>query len=256
MKLIRLWIALVGVVAAVSVYGASDGRVAELRLQGDKAFDAFDNVTALGYYESAWQLDGEDATLLARLTWTCNNVGEDLGSKESEQYFEKAIGYIEALKRLAPDEAQTWFLSAITSGNLGLHRGGKQKVTLSRHVAEDAERCITLDPDYAPGYVTLGVYYREVATLNVILRTIASKLLGGLPAGTLEEAEQMLLKGAEKDPASGYAQYELARTYEAMARPDDAVVHYRKLLELPATDHEIPKFKEAARTRIAALVKQ
>jgi tetratricopeptide (TPR) repeat protein len=227
----------------------------DLVQKGDAAFDRFDNSAALGYYEKAWELDKTDAELLARLTWTCNNVGEDLDSKKSEEYFEKAIAYSKILKEMDPENPRTWFLSAITSGNLGLYRGGKQKVTLSRHVAEDAQRSIDIDPDYAPAYVTLGVYYREVATLNVVLRTIAKKILGGLPSGTLEDSEKMLLTGIEKDPTSGYAEYQIAKTYEAMDENEKAILHYKKLLALPATDHQIPSFKEEAKKRIAKLGK-
>jgi len=243
-------------VALSSNLALAQDDVAELRRQGDEAFDRFENLTALGYYEKAWLIDKQDPQLLSRLTWTCNNVGEDLDSKESELYFEKAIAYSEELKELAPDDSLTWFLSAITSGNLGLHRGGKQKVTLSRHVAEDAQKCIALDPDYAPGYVVMGVYYREVASLNPFLRLIAKRLLGGLPSGTLEDAESMLLQGVEKDPKSGYAYFQLATTYEAMKEPAKAIANYQKMIELPVTDHQDPTFKEVAKERIDKLSKK
>lgn len=252
MKTYVLSVIIIGCIASALVCAAAD--IVELREQGDKAFDQFDNITALQFYEKAWSLsDKQDAELLSRLTWTCNNVGEDLDKKKSEPYFEKAIEYSKELKKLAPEDPQTWFLSAITSGNLGLHRGGKQKVTLSRHVAQDAQKAIEIDPDYAPAYVTLGVYYREVATLNPVLRTIAKKLLGGLPSGTLADSEQMLRKGIEKDPSSGYAHYQLAKTYKAMKQPDKAVPEYKILLSLPESDHEEPKFKQEAKTYIQDL---
>lgn len=250
----HLYIAMLTLACCSASMAEPSGRVEELRHQGDTAFNQFDNMAAFGFYEQAWQLsDKQDASLLARLTWTANNVGEDLASKESERYFEKAIIYSQNLKKLAPDNPETWFLSAITSGNLGLYRGGKQKVTLSRHVAEDAQKAIDLDPDYAPAYVTLGVYYREVATLNPILRGIAKSLLGGLPSGTLADSETMLLTGIEKDPSSGYAHYQLAKTYKAMKQPQKELAAYKKLLTLPDTDHEEPKFKQEAKAYIKDL---
>ncbi len=247
-----VWAALLlaGGVAAAA-WGADE--LATLVKRGDEAFAAFDNLAALNFYQAAWKLAPGDADLLTKLTWTCNNVGEDLNSKASEAYFEQAIKYAEELKRLAPQQAKTWFLSAITNGNLGLHRGGRQKVTLSRHVAEDAKRCIALDPDYSPGYVVLGVYYREVATLNWALRQVAQRLLGGLPSGTLEDAERMLLTGIEKEPGNLYAHFQLAKTYEEMKRPDKAAVYYRNVVRLPVVDHQDPVFKKQSIARLREL---
>lgn len=221
--------------------------------QADDYYDAFDNRDAMQLYEKAWHEDPTNVHVLTRLTWTCNNIGEELDSRESEPYFAQAIGYAEKLKELAPDQALTWFLSAITSGNLGLYRGGREKVTLSRHVAEDAERAIALDPSFSPGYVVLGVYYREVAQLNWALRMVARHLLGGLPEGTLEGAEKMLLKGIEKEPGNVYAHYQLALTYEAMKQPDKAIRYYRNVISLPVVDHQDPVFRERASARIREL---
>ena len=192
---------------------------------------------------------------LTELTWSYNNVGEDLASDASELYFEKAVEHAEKLKKLAPERALTWFLSAISNGNLGLHRGGKQKVTLSRNVRSDALKAIELDPEFSPGYVVLGVYYREVATLNWALKAIAKSMLGGLPSGSLEDAKEMLLKGVEKDPRSVYAQYQLAVTYETTKKKKaEALAAYKQVVALPATDHEDAKFKKIAAERIKELM--
>ena len=222
---------------------------------GDQYFATFDNVRALEYYRQAYQKAPQDAELLAKLTWTCNNVGEDVDGKNSAAYFEQAASYAEELRNLAPQSAKTYFLLAMTKGNLALHRGGRQKVTLSRHLERDARRCIELDPQYSPGYATLGVYYREVATLNWVLKKVAQELLGGLPEGSLEQSEAMFLKAIEADPGNVYAHYQLALTYEAMAQPAKAVTHYRKVLALPIVDHQDPVFRQRSQQRLAKLAR-
>lgn len=227
-----------------------------LQQKGDAAFDQFDNKKALTYYEKALSLDPQNAYLLNKLTWTCNNVGEDLASKESEGYFTKAIAYAEKLKKVAPQKAETWFLVAISHGNLGLFSGGKKKVAGARRVVNAAEKCLELDPDYAPGYVTLGIYYREVAGVNGLLRAFANRFYGGLPTGTLEDAERMIMKGIIKDPKSLYAYYQLAKTYEEMDDEKKALICYRKVLELPVTEHQDPEFKKEAGARIKKLEKE
>lgn len=228
-------------------------KVADWIREGDEAFDNFDNLKALMFYERAWALDKKNVELLMKLTWTCNNVGEDVGEKKAEPYFKKAAEYAEKLKELAPKQAKTWFLSAITNGNLALVSGVKKKVVSSGNVARDAKKCIELDPDYGPGYVALGIYYREVASQNRFVRAIADKLLGDLPEGTLEDSEKMLLKGVEEDSESIYAHFQLAKTYEALKKPDKAIIFYKALQKLPVTDHQDPEFKKIARERLRKL---
>lgn len=243
-------LALAGVMAWVPCLVAGD-----LVAQGDHYYAEFDNAKALECYRKAYAQDAQDAELLAKLTWTCNNVGEDLASKASEAYFEQAVQYAEALGKLAPQNARTYFLLAMTKGNLALHRGGRQKVTLSRTLERDARRCVELDPKYSPGYATLGVYYREVAMLNWVLKKVAQELLGGLPDGTLEESEAMFLKAIAADPGNVYAHYQLAVTYEALDLPGKAVQYYRKVLELPIVDHQDPLFRRRSQERIAKLTR-
>lgn len=227
----------------------------EWRAKGDAEFAKFDNKKALEWYEKAWRLEPGNADLLNQLTWTCNNVGEDLASKESERYFLKAIFYAEKLKQAAPDKAETWFLVSISNGNLGLFQGGKKKVAGARTVVEAAQKCVELDPDFGPGYVALGIYYREVAGVNGILRAFANRFYGGLPTGTLEDAETMILKGIAKDPESLYAYYQLGKTYEEMDKKKKAVYCYRKVLAFPVTEHQDPVFKKDATERIKKLEK-
>ncbi|MBN2451797.1 MAG: tetratricopeptide repeat protein [Lentisphaeria bacterium] len=245
----------VGLVWFFLAAGLSLAGVEDLVAKGDAAFDAFDNRSAMEYYREAYRQSPRDVRLLTRLTWACNNVGEDLDSKASEPYFEEAVRYAEALGTLAPERAETHFLLAISSGNLALYKGGREKVRLSRHVERDAKRAIAIDPGYSPAYAALGVYYREVATLNWALKLLAKSLLGGLPDGTLGMAEEMFLTAIEKDAANAYAHYQLAVTYEVMKEPRKAAVYYRKVLEIPVADHQDPVFQRQARARLAVIGK-
>jgi Tfp pilus assembly protein PilF len=242
--------ALVAITLAGTVYAET---AEELAKQGDEYYAQFENRKAFDAYKKAYGLKPDDADILAKLTWSCNNIGEDLDSKESEKYFEQAAEYAKELEKLAPKSAKTYFLLAITKGNLAIYRGGKEKVRLSRNVEKDAKKAIQLDPDYSPPYAALGVYYREVATLNWALKMFAKHLLGGLPDGTLADAEKMFRKAIEKDPGNVYAHYQLGLTYEEMDQPKKAVGEYHKVLELPIVDHQDPIFRKESRERLAKL---
>ena len=214
--------------------------------KGMALFKGFKNQEAVPFLEKAWAENPGNPTVLTELAYAYNNTGEDLDSKASEACYEKAVACSEKLRVLAPDRAETYFLLSMTYGNLAMFRGGREKVRLSREIEGLARKGVELDPTYSPNYAVLGVYYREVATLNPILRGFAKYLLGGLPSGTLEDSERMFLKSIATDPANVYGTYQLALTYGEMDRPDKAAAMYRKVLALPIVDHQDGKWRIAA----------
>ena len=62
-----------------------------------------------------------------------------------------------------------------------------------------------------------------------------------------------LLKAIATDAGNVYAHYQLALTYEAMAKPAKAVEYYHKVLLLPIVDHQDHLFRRWSLERIAKL---
>jgi tetratricopeptide (TPR) repeat protein len=223
--------------------------------KGDEYYQNFDNSGALAEYEKAYELAPEEFEVLMRLTRSCNNVGEDLDSKESEPYFEKAVEYAELMLEKFPDKVETYYYLSVSYGNLALFAGGKTKVKLSRNVKINAEKAIELDPQRPEPYVVLGIYYREIANLNRVLKAFAKVFFGGLPGGTNEDAEQSLLKAIELKPTYINAHFQLAKTYEKMKEKEKAIANYEKILELPQDDHQDDAIKTKAEERLEKLKK-
>jgi tetratricopeptide (TPR) repeat protein len=224
--------------------------------KGDEYVRAFENVKAVAEYEQAHRLAPESYEALVKLSRACRDAGEQLkaqGSKDAERYFEQGVRYAEALKQSFPDRAEPYYYAATNYGHLALYRGGKAKVRLSREIEKNAKKAIEVDPAFVPPYVTLGVFYREVANANAFMKAIAKTILGGLPDGTNEDSERMLRKAIELAPADVYAHFELASTYEKMKRKDRAVEELKKVLDLPATAHRDARLKAEARKKLDAL---
>jgi tetratricopeptide (TPR) repeat protein len=224
--------------------------------QGDKYYSKFDNLDAIREYEKAYQLSPNGFDVLSKLANAYNDYGEDLKDSNSdgaETYFKDAIKYAEILKNKYPTRVESYFLVASAYGNLALYKGGRDKVTLARNLEKYAKKAIEIDPNFAPAYVILGIYYRETATLNVIQKTFATAFLGGLPRGSLNDSRRALLKAEELSPQSIYTHFELAETYEKLNEQDKAIVEYRKVLELPLSDHQDKMKKQKAENRIRNL---
>jgi tetratricopeptide (TPR) repeat protein len=226
---------------------------AEAAAQGVALLNAFKNKEAIPFLERAYAASPTNAAVLTRLTEAYCNAGEDLDNAESEAYYKKAVAYADTLKTLAPDKAETYFHICVAYGDLALFKDGKEKVTLSRNIEAMARKGIELDPTYSRPYSVLGVYYREIASLNPVLRTFAKYLLGGLPDGTLADSERMFLKSIELEAGNVYGHYQLAVTYEKMGKPDQAAAMYRKVLALPMVDHQDAKWRRLSTERLKAL---
>ena len=230
--------------------------------RGDKYYDQFNNLEALKSYEEAYKICPESHEALMKLTRAYNDVGEDLrgaagsdGSKsvEVEEHFKNAVKSANLVLEKFPDEKTTYFLLAVSYGNLALYKGGEEKLTLGRDVEKYANQAIEIDPKFAPAYVVLGIYYREIASVNGLKKAIANSFLGGLPDRTLDDSQRVLTKALELSPGSPYVHYDLGKTYEKLGEKEKAIEHYNKVIELPAVDHDDLRKKSLAEIQVKKL---
>ena len=222
--------------------------------KGDQYYEQFKNKSALAEYKKAYKIAPNDYEVLIRLVRAYNDVGEDIGTDEAESYYIEAIKYAKILQERFPNKAETYFYLVVSEGNLAQLKGGKEKIRLGRNIETYAKKIIALDPKFYQGYVVLGVYYREVANLNWVLKNFAKTLFGGLPNVTNEDSAKMLLKSIEIRPSViGY--YELGVTYKEMGAIDKSIESLKKALELPVDDHQDMQRKALAKELINKLQK-
>lgn len=250
---IRQWAMVLGIVFLACVSLSAQDYQAFVR-KGDEYYGQFRNQEALSEYQKAYEIAPDEYEVLMKLTRAYNDVGEDLNSDEAEAHFRKAISYAKLLQEKFPDKAEAYFYLAVTSGNLALSKSGKEKVRLSRDIEKYAKKSISLDPKFAPGYIALGIYYREVANLNWFLKAFAKTIFGGLPNGTNEDSEKMFLEAIELEP-SVLVYYELARTYKEMGEKEKSIENLKKSIELPIVDHRDGRIKAAAKKMLGKLQK-
>lgn len=219
----------------------------EFVLQGDKYYNEFNSVEALNEYEKAYALDPNSFEIIKRLTLTSNDCGEDLRETDMEtakQYFRHSVSYAELANKKFPEIPETHFLLAISYGNLARYSKGKTKLKLARNVEYNLKKMVVLMPDFAPSYIALGIYYRQVSNLSWFQRKFANSFLGGIPEGTIEDSRDSLLKALELDQDFIITHYEIARTYKEMGDYEKANYHFTKVLELDIRDHSDNSKKE------------
>jgi len=226
---------------------------AELIDFGDAAYARFDNHAALENYTKAQQACPNQYEPLFKTIRATISCGLDKGGKEGARLISLGLNGTDTMVQRYPDSLQTHFLRAVAAGNLARASKGRQKVKLARIVDEHARKAIAIDSSYAPAYTILGCYYYEVAVAGKTIKAIARLIYGKFPEGTLEDSERTLLKALQLDPTSIYAHLQLAKTYIAMKRKQDARNQLCIIENLPETFHLDPELKMQARQLIAKL---
>ena len=227
----------------------SGAQEADLVSNGDIYHAEFNNTDALHYYKMAYESDPQNFELLKKLTITANDCGEDqveIDEQKAREYFSLSVKYAELAKKNFPQQDDIYLLLGLSYGNSSRYASGKEKVKLARDVERNFKKMTQLRPDYAPPYIGLGIYYREVAKLNFFLKFMAKRILGGLPDGSLEDSKAMLIKAVDLAPDRVFTHYELAITYLDLGEKEKVIYHLQKLLELPVTDHLDPLKKKTA----------
>lgn len=193
--------------------------------------------------------------LLCRLAEACIDVGEDEDSELSRPYYERALEIADTLLVLHPDSARSPYWKAVASGRMALFEGGKKKVAAAHTIRRNIDLALARDPLFADAWLTRGIFFREVATLNGALKLFARLLFGGMPQGRLEDSEIDLREAVRLAPTHIYANYQLALTCLEMDNCEETLRLCDLVADLPLRDHLDPRTKKDAAALRAQVAK-
>ena len=222
---------------------------------GDSAYARFDNARALDRFSRALGECPDDYEAMMKTARAFVDAGEDMYSKKAETLFVQGLRFADTLRKLFPDSGQSYFLTAVAAANIEQTRTGVKRVPLARIVDSNIRTSIAKAPGFAPAYVVLGAYCRQVAEASPVLRTLAGIFYGWTPQGTLAESERSLLKATELDPENVYAHLELARTYAAMGRRKEAIDILERMRTFPRAWHQDDTLQAEGRRLLVLLGK-
>ncbi|MGD1020205.1 MAG: hypothetical protein ABSA12_12910 [Verrucomicrobiia bacterium] len=201
---------------------------------GDAALDRFDLDSALKAYRTAHlhaPNDYEATWKLARTLIDTSILSKD--SDQQKQCCTEAEGLARTAVKLDPYGPKGHAYLAVAVGKLALYEGGKRKVSLASEVKKEAERAIKLDDKEALAYHVLGVWNREMAELNWVLRKFAELLYGKLPSATLDEAIHDLERANQLAPRVIPHRVELGITLVSARRWQEANDNLEAALAMP-----------------------
>lgn len=227
-------------------------------IEGDRYYKKFDNVTAISKYEEAYRIEPDNYEVLFRLARTFNDAGEEQYElrkmKEAEVFINKAVKFSEIFKNKYPDSAAVYTYTAMSLGNLALFKGGNEKVKLAKRIEENAQKALNMDPRNYVNYIILGIYNRELASLNWFERAFANTFFGSVPGGSYEEAEKYFRQALKIDSDMIVATYQLAKTYRKMDQEEKELQLLRKIQNMQVRDFRDKFAKVKAKKRLEELL--
>jgi hypothetical protein len=223
-----LWLALCLFVAISTAQGQTDIAT------GDAALERFDLNSALKAFRAAHvhAPDDYEATWkLARALIDTSTISKD--ADQQKQCCIEAEGLARSAVKLKPDGSKGHAYLAVAVGKLALYEGGKRKVSLASEVKTEAEHAVKLDDKEDLGYHVLGVWNREMAELNWMLREFAELLYGKFPSASLDEAIHNLERARQIAPHIIPHRVELGITFASAHRWQEANDNLETALAMP-----------------------
>lgn len=229
--------------------------ISNLVAKGDSAYQAWDNPSALSFYQKAVELDSTNYEALWKLARAYVDVGEKLKDKKKRrQYFKKAEQYARKAIRVNPNGAKGHLYLSIALGRVALDAGPKERVRLSKEIKAEVDKSLSIDPNDDIAWHVLGRWHRKLATLSWIEKKFANIFLGGVPKeASVKTAAECFQKAIALNPDHINHHLELGITYEKLGLKDKAIEEYEKVLSLPKSDPDDDEHKAEAQKRLRKL---
>jgi tetratricopeptide (TPR) repeat protein len=164
-----------------------------------------------------------------------------------------AMDYSKRAGACGPHDAEAQLDLAITLGKMVPYMSAKEQVDACPRIKESVDKALALNPNNDTAWHILGRWNRVLTEVSKLKRAFAGMLYGGLPAGSLPDAEHSLQKAMRLNPNRLMHYVELGRIYADMGRKEDARLYINKGLAMPNSEKDDPETKQRGRETLEKL---
>lgn len=228
-----------------------DPRVAALIQQGDADDAKGDTQGAIAQFEAADKLSPNNASIIVRLSKQYSDlIAQTKTAGEAAKAAQTSLDYAKRAVDLDPGSAKAHLALAVGYGRMTDFTDNKTKLIYSKHIKEEAEKSLAIDPTDDYTYHVLGRWNYGIASLSPVLKLMAKFIYGGLPSASMEDAANYFKKAIEIAPQRIIHHLELARTYTALGKTDLADKEWEIILTLHPTNGEDEAAQKEARDEL------
>ncbi len=226
----------------------------EFIASGDGPDSKLQPAEALKFYLPAEKIEPGNVDLLLRIARQYRHLMQDATKPDQKAHFgDRAKEYAERAVKLAPNDPEAHLSVAISEAKMVPILDNKKKLEASRRLKVEVDQAIALNPNQDLAWHLLGCWHQRLASVGIVMRTLAKLAYGGLPPATNEDAMKCFQRAIKLNPGRLINYIELGRTYAQMGLSEDAR-HYIKMgLSMPNTGKDDPEAKQRGRETMAQL---
>ena len=172
--------------------------------------------------------------VLVRLSAVHHFLSEEADDKKIERLnMDKALKYI--LEAMSIDsthaEVHKWY--AVSYGKSVENQNIRTQIESSKIIEFHSLQAIEKLPNDPFCYNIMGQWHYRLADISSLSRRLATIIFEEPPKGSFEMAEYFLQKSLSLEPDYIGTYYWLGKTYQKIGRKDDALILFRKAVNLP-----------------------
>jgi tetratricopeptide (TPR) repeat protein len=214
----------------------------------------FEAKEALPLYLAAEKLEPQNCHILVRIARQYRYLMTDAAARDEKlRLGHLALDYSIRAAATGPEDSDAQLATAITLGKMLPYLPTKEQIAASPRIKQSVDKALQLDPNNDTAWHILGRWNRVLADVNTVKRALAHVLYGGLPKGSIDEAERDMKKAIELNPNRLMHYIELGRIYAQMRRRDDARQFINKGLAMPDAEKDDPETKQRGREALQKL---
>lgn len=230
--------------------------VGEVLYQSDQIKTAQGQIKEIDFLKTHLDDCGESSTITRRLALRLlelgdtnyDDVGVDLEQDKREIFEEALVLSRKALKQDTTEHLNYEQMSMAYAAIISVSRL-KGKAVLADSVRLYAEKAVEINPKNDRAYHILGRWHFEVSQLSWFLRKLSKLIFRTSPEGSFQLAIEYFNKALELDNIPVH-RYWLGMAYLRSGNEEEAVVHFRQVLELENVQHNDDYFKREAQRLI------
>jgi tetratricopeptide (TPR) repeat protein len=226
---------------------ADDLSVSNLLAAGDLRDQVGDTQAALNAYLEAARLAPQNAEIHCRLTKQYCDCMHNVSEDKAKAFAQKALASALEAVKADPRNAKAHVCAAVGFAKNFPYLDNQTRVDYSRQIKTEAEKAISLDPNFDLAYHMLGRWNFEVANMNIFVKGIVRIAYGGLPKASRELAIENFKKAVALLRGRLVNHLQLARCYHVTGRESLAQTELKQCAALSPLDKDDQDAREIAK---------
>ena len=206
----------------------------QLLQQAKQLLNSYKDSEALTLYEQVLEMAPDNFEALCKASLLHCRIGDRYTDETSKiDHFIKAKQYAQKAYALNPDEAESNYVMALSTGAEAMVSGPRQRLIQINEIKDFVDAALARNNRHAGAWHILGRWYYKMANLN-LAEKVASKMLfdGVCEEATNEKAAMALENAVAYDPGNIQYYFDLANVYAEMKNSTACIATLEKAMSL------------------------